>query len=805
MYTALLILAVLVLAGVLLVGALYLTVRRSLPKIQGELRLLGLREPVNVYRDSRGVPHIEAKNRNDLYMAQGFVTAQDRLWQMDMMRRLASGKLSEIMGAGTVTVDKFYRTLLMRQSAETSYGSLQAESIEVLESFCAGVNAYIDQAANAAKLPPEFLLLRYKPERWEPIDTLLIFKLLSFSLGMNVKAEVFRHELRKIVGDEMLKQIMPRYPKDGYVTVQSNESEPSPAAERSWNDLPEASRVQIEGLLEMMGTSDSKGSNSWVVSGALTKSGKPLLANDPHLEMQNPCIWYQSHLVLDSEQDPINVIGVTVPGMPGVMLGHNEHLAWGVTSAEVDVQDLFIEKRNPDNPLQFEFNGQWEDAQVHREVIKVKGRADVACDVIVTRHGPLISEVMGEGVALKEEAMALRWSAHQPTTELEALIGCNRATNVEEFMAALSKFQAPCLNFLFASAKDGTIGLKTTGLIPVRAAGDGVMPVPGWTGEFEWVGFIPFEELPEIINPPSGYIVSANNKIIGDYYPYLLTRMWNPPFRAQRIANVLGAGHSFDAEDMRRLQLDFFNLEAQQLLPVLLPVLQQAELTGREAEGVELLAGWNFVDDAEQAAPFVYHLFWEAITIRLFERKFGKFLFDRMNDKVLQTDEMLLEAARGQANDWIREAGGFEHLVLASYRDALEKGVKELGTDMKAWRWGRFHTLGPKHPIGAEVKFLKFMNPKVHAVGGSNVTVGVMTFIRKTGEVVDAAPWRMVVDLADLATGGQDIIMPGQHGHFLSPWYEDQSAPHIRGELQPQLFLPSEYRRGKKLVLSPAH
>jgi penicillin amidase len=789
---------------VLAVTGVYAGARRSLPQIAGSLQLAGLNAPVTVYRDQWGVPHIEAQNSHDLYMAQGFVTAQDRLWQMDLTRRAAAGRLSEEMGAGLVNTDKFLRSLMLRPAAERSVAALSPEGQAALAAYADGVNAFIDQAAAAHRLPPEFTLLGYQPEHWTPVDSTSIGKYMAYDLGGNFKDEVFRYLARQKVGDDLFAELMPTYPSDGitimkYSGAASEAAKPAQAAALP----PDDCHIDLSGLLATaLFPEPFVGSNNWVVSGKLTQSGKPLLANDPHLGISTPAIWYQTHLVLTGAQERLNVIGVIFPGAPGVVIGHNEQIAWGVTNTGPDVQDLYIEKRNPSNPYQFEYQGKWEDAQVVNSPIKVKGQADVPFELVVTRHGPIVSEVLGSQGNRPQEALALKWTAHAPSTELQAILEIDRAANWPEFRAALRHFLVPTQNFVFA-AVDGTIAYHAGGQVPIRAKGDGVLPAPGWDGEHEWTGYIPFDQMPEVVNPPEGYIVTANNKVVDDAYPYFLTSTWAEPYRATRIAEVITSKQALTADDMAALQTDYTDLRARTLLPLLLPVIQKAGLTGAETDAAALLQQWNFVDGADQGAPLVFNFWWQELNDLLYESKLGAGIYGQMGVKGNITAEMIKQATAGRESAWIKQAGGFDQLALQSFKNAVTEIRKQQGDKVSAWQWGKFHRIGPAHQVGNAVKPLGWLlNAKTYPVGGGQVTVGAMSY-GSSGMVTSAAPWRQVVDLADPAGNSRDVVTPGQSGHFLSQWYTSQEELHLNGKLHPQLLAPEAYRSGTKLVLNP--
>ncbi|MGV3467285.1 MAG: penicillin acylase family protein, partial [Heyndrickxia sp.] len=459
---------------------------RLLPKTTGEIYLKGINNPISVIRDEKGVPHIKAKNLHDLYYAQGYVEAQDRLFQMDLSRRQASGRLSEVVGKATIDRDKFFRTLGLRRAAEESYQQYSTQGKNVLKWFADGVNAYMKDAISSKRLPVEFTLLNYQPEKWTPIDSLTIGKYMAFDLGGHWNEQAFNYWALTNLSEEKAKELLPTYPKDApFIISQLKESQ---------IDIGKSFASAVKPPV-------FNGSNDWVVSGEKSISGKPLLADDPHLSLATPSIWYQMQL----QAEDINVSGVIFAGIPGIILGSNEHIAWGVTNTGPDVQDLYIEKRNPENPKQFLYNNQWYDATVMNEPIKVKGEKTIPYKVTITKHGPVISEFAYQNK--DNTVFSLQWTALEPSKELEAVLNMNRAKNWDEFETALLEFQTPTQNFVFAS-NDGTIAYKANGKIPIRKKGDGLYPVPGWTDEYGWKGYIPFDQLPKVVNPVQGFISS---------------------------------------------------------------------------------------------------------------------------------------------------------------------------------------------------------------------------------------------------------------------------------------------------------
>ncbi|MBC8249842.1 MAG: penicillin acylase family protein, partial [Anaerolineales bacterium] len=482
------ILGVLILIVVVLAaGGGYFVIRRNFPASNGTIKVAGLESQVEVCRDSWGIPHIYAANPHDLFFAQGYVHAQDRFWQMEFWRRIGSGRLSEILGESALENDRFIRTVGWHRTAAQELEQLDDEMRVVLEAYAEGINAYI--STQRGRLGLEFTILgltgvKFDPEPWTPLDTLTWAKVMAWDLGGNMDSELLRAQVAARLGTPAVGAVVPPYPNDYPVIV------PHPLTGATLDALPEAAFET-----HALGVGDDLGSNSWVVAGSRTETGMPLLANDPHLGIQMPSIWYEIGLHCDPVglDCPYNVVGASFASTPGVVIGHNDHIAWGVTNLGPDVQDLFIERVNPENPNQYEYQGEWLDMEVVREEIRVAGEDEpVVVNARITHHGPIINDVAGgteEDWAFGWQPLALSWTALQPGTLMRSVLLLDRATNWDEFREALSYWDVPSQNFVYADV-EGNIGYQAPGRIPIRASGDGSMPVPGWTGEYEWVDYV---------------------------------------------------------------------------------------------------------------------------------------------------------------------------------------------------------------------------------------------------------------------------------------------------------------------------
>ncbi|MBM7703962.1 penicillin acylase family protein [Metabacillus iocasae] len=727
-------------------------ITRSAPQTSGTLQIKGLEHPVTVVRDEQGVPHIQAETERDLYIAQGFVTAQDRMFQMDLSRRQASGRLSEVVGEAAVNRDKYFRTLGLRRAAIASYDIYSEEAKQILAWYAEGVNAYLTHHP----LPVEFTLLGYQPEKWTPVDSLTIGKYMAFDLGGHWQGQAFRYELLKQFPKEKAYELFPTYPKEAPTIVK----EESVDVEKSF-----ATAVIPP---------EFNGSNNWVISGEKSESGKPILADDPHLSLATPSIWYQTHL----QTLNLNVSGVILAGIPGIILGHNDTIAWGVTNTGPDVQDLYIEKRHPDKKDEFLYNNKWEKADVISEPIVVKEGETIPYEVTITRHGPVLSEFAYENK--DNTVFSLRWTALDPSNELEAIVNMNKAKSWAEFEQALEQFHTPAQNFVFAH-KDGTIAYKANGRIPIRKKGDGLLPVPGWTNEYEWEGFIPFNELPHTINPKEGFISTANNKVIDHQYPYHISHVWAQPYRQMRIQQVLNEKDKLTVEDMKALQMDPYNLQAEEFVPLFLDALRHTELDSQEKAALQQLKSWNYQDRINQAAPLIFHRWMKEIDDTLFAAELSPELLALFKGRGQIIDELLRKSYKGESITWIDEKGGLQKILTSSLTHTVEDLTNEFGEKVEAWKWGDYHQISFVHPLSSVPALKSIFNRQAPLpVAGSRVTVQAVGWNDETGMVNHGGSWRFVIDMNDTSKG-YHLVGPGQSGHVKSKWYSNQTEAWVEG------------------------
>jgi penicillin amidase len=780
----------------LLIGGLAgsLLVRRTFPTINGSIEVPGLHSRVQVYRDKWGVPHIYAENSDDLFFAQGYVTAQDRLWQMEMNRRIGSGTLSEICGEATLDTDRFIRTIGWRRTAEQEAETVEGEAREMLEAYAAGVNAFIE--THRGNLPLEFTLLGLEPEPWTSADSLAWAKVMAWDLGGNWEAELLRAQLIEALGEEKAAELAPLNRDASPLIV--------PPEIGGYGDLASsellASYATTKALLAAGGP--GLGSNNWVIDGTKSATGMPLLANDMHLDLQIPSIWYEVHLVGGG----YNVEGYSFPGVPGVIVGHNEDIAWGVTNVNPDVQDLYIEKLNPDNPDQYEYQGRWLNMEIIEEVIEVKGQDPVVETVRLTRHGPIITPVV-EGL---DQALAFRWTALEPNRMFDSLVRLDQASNWKEFRAALALWAAPSQNFVYAD-RDGNIGYQTPGLIPIRAEGHtGLVPVPGWTGGYEWQGYIPFEELPTVLNPPTHFIVTANNKVVSDDYPYQLSNDWAVGHRAARISSLLQQKDVLSVEDIQRIQGDTYSIPAEIFTPYILQIDPQGFLQER---ALNELRNWDYREEADSTGAAMFEVFY----LKLVENTFGDELGDELLADYLGArtcHQIALEGMIEEAdNPWFddittAETETRDDIVLRSFADALEYLGNRFGDVPHAWRWSRLHSVTFVHnPVGQSgIRPLELIfNRGPVEVGGSGYTVNAASYKSEEPYATQSGvSQRLIVDLSDL-DNSLSVHSTGQSGLPFDKHYDDMISLWQKVKYHPMLWSEETVQGNREglLILEP--
>ena len=736
-------------------GGLYLYLLSSLPQIDGRLIVPGPKAEIRIERDADGVPLIVARDDEDAAFGLGFVHAQDRLFQMELQRRYGAGRLAEIFGSEALSTDRQMRVLGLYRAAQTAIPFLSVEVRRGLESYAAGVNAFL--ATRRGALPPEFLLLRFAPEPWRPADSLVWGKLMAVRLGGNYRGELLRARLARTVSAADLALLYPEYPKDAPTTL----SEMRPIYRRLALD------TLYDALPPVVGPTYA--SNNWVVDGRHSASGKPLLANDPHLEFGAPGFWYLARLKTPQHE----IAGGTAAGAPFVLVGHNERIAWGFTTTTADVEDLFIERIDPSDPGRYLTPQGSAPFASRRETIAVRGQAAVDITIRSTRHGPVLSDVLPAGLA--DPGLVLALAATFTISEdrsAEALWELNRAGNWAGFCEALRNFVGPIQNIVYADV-DGTIGFIAPGLVPIRRSGEGWLPAPGWTGEFDWVGFVPFEALPSATNPPSGRFISANNKIVPPGYPYFVSRDWDLPNRAERIEALLAAAPVQTPASSAVIQADTFSLMAQRLVPLMTRINATDEAS---SEAIRRLRRWDFHMDRDKVEPLLFTAW-----LREFSRKI---LFNRLGDAATGYWDLkprVIEAVLTEHEDWCDDPKQPEHNSCTTrLADALAAALAQLrqtyGADMTQWLWGRAHAAEFANPVFSRIPLLRdWLGVSIPTSGGYDTLNRGPSAIRDDAQPFTqrfGAGLRIITDLA-APNDAKMMITPGQSGSAFSAHFAD--------------------------------
>ncbi len=770
--------------------AAYFYLRMSLPKISGSLNMSGLQESVEVIRDKNAVPHIYAKNQSDAYFALGYVHAQDRLWQMEFQRRVGAGRLSEVVGEAALDTDKFLRTLSVYHYAEATIPNLSEEARSILESYVAGINAYL--TTKSRPLPPEFLILRHSPEPWTVADVLVWGKMMAYDLGDNWEDEILRARMSKTLSPEQIAELWPPYPGDAPVI------------------LPDFSALYKNLELDTLWATSPKpeppgaGSNNWVVAGSKSVTGQPLLANDPHLGLSAPSLWYFAHL---SAPD-LEVIGATLPGTPAILLGRTDKIAWGFTNTGPDVQDMFLEQLNEAG--QYLTPSGYQDFETRQEIIKVKGKADVELTVRISRHGPIISDASkssrdAASITGDNYVLAFAWTAlRDDDLTLQAGLEMNHAKNWDEFVTALRDFHAPQQNIVYADV-EGNIGFYAPAKIPIRKTGDGMMPSPGWTDEYDWTGFIPFEDLPHSFNPASGEIATANNKIVPSDYQYFISNDWAEPYRIRRISELLGQVQKHSLETFASIQTDQTSLMARDFLPYLREVA--AETTLEKAAQAELVS-WDGVMDRNEAAPLIFSAWYRELARLIYSDELAETFEDYYGFHPLFVSDVLADKTKTPWCDDTRTPAqeSCDFVETKAFKEAIIYLSNSYGNEVSKWQWGTAHYAHSDHAVLTNTPLARFFDIKIPN-GGDAFTVNVARFSIASDEPfrqVHGPGYRSLYDLSNLEAS-LFIHSTGQSGNPLSGQYKDFGETWRDGHYIPMTMRREDIEKGKlgTLLLNP--
>jgi penicillin G amidase len=811
-------------------GYLYYVAHSALPQLDGTIHVAGLAAPVHILRDPHGVPAIEAAGLEDLFFAQGYVTAQDRLWQMDVMRRFAAGEMSELLGPSLLEHDREQRILGLRDAAHKASEALSPRDRTYFDAYARGVNAFLN--SHLEHLPIEFRLIGYKPKEWLVEDSLLMGARMVQDLNHGTYQSA-------LVREKVLARLGPEFTNDLFVNTSWRDRPPTgngrrideedrPSRKQNQDDddddeMDSGADSNVAQLRAVPGSRQTQntarladgdarfsteqaglrpelipGSNNWVVSGEHTVTGKPLLSNDMHLGHQMPNLWYEAHL----HSGDYDVVGVTLPGVPFVIVGHNQRVAWGFTNVGPTVEDLYVEIVNDQGAYQTPKG--WQPLEHRKEVIHVKGQADVTVDVSLTRHGPIITDLIPGEI----RKIALRWtlydSLHNPFFDI------NSAQNWDEFKNAFAQLPAPGQNVVYADV-DGHIGYHTTGHIPIRTAGDGSLPVSGADDQHEWKGYIPFDKLPSVYDPPSGILATANSRISPDKYPFSISTEWDPPWRTDRIYQVLESGRKFAPSDMLSLQTDVYSafdrFSAERFVYALDHV---KNLSPRAQQARDLMRDWDGRLTVESAAATIENRAQYELRRLLLEPKLGpapkdaadnahqtSAIFSWKSYRWFSSSIWLENVLAKQPPRWLPTGYANYEAVLAA---AVEDAVKEPDApkDLAKWRWGTFAPIDIEHPVLGRLPLVgRWTAPGWHEQSGGGLT------IKQVGRTFGPSE-RYTADLADLDQSTLNTVT-GQGGNFLSPYYMDQWKAWYEGTtfVLPFTKQAVEKAAGHRLELEP--
>lgn len=795
------------------VGGGYAYLRSTVPAYNNEFKQVeSILAEVEIIRDSFGMPHIYASSDEDAAFALGYATAQDRLFQMDMIRRSIRGRLSEILGEKTVKVDRLFRTITSPRSIDSLYALLSPEVKSTLQAYASGVNAFIENQDK--NLPWEFGLLGYAPELWLPADCLAGQFFMAWGLNFSFDNELLRAAIMAKVGPEMAEELFIDYPESGPTITSVDEaiygergvqrllcrSDPPRRTGAPRNDTaqPEYTVMlqyggSINQLLEaayaardLLGMPFRGASNNWVVSGAKSTSGKPLLANDMHLGLILPCIWYEAHIVTPDQ----NVSGIVLPGMPFIVAGANESAAWGFTNVMADDADFYFERINPADSTEYEFKGQWQKMTFRHDTIKMRGGEDIPLDIRSTHHGPLIDGIIPYD-SMPLTGIAMRWTIFDFHDEAQSLYRLNRARTIDDIETAARLFKCPGLNWVYADTV-GNIGFWLAAGIPVRHDFDGASLLSGWDGLHEWDGYITDDSLPHLRNPACGWIATANNKPVGDDYPYPIGHTYCPPERIDRIVELLGERGKLSVDDFTKIQADNQIGMARLWVPIILSAVDTAALEDIQRRALAKLNAWDFDGGQEKAEPAIFHLFLQEVIASMFKSRLGDSLYTYFIGEdlysVLKGVDHLAELPNTKwfDNPVTTEIEKRDDLVRKAYALAIDSLREIFGDKLEDWRWGDLHSLTIYHPIGRQIPLLgRWMNAGPYPMGGGSTSINVSHYrLTHPFDVIAGASQRHIFDLTNIDNSSR-IIPGGISGNFMSPHYADQVGLWHAGQYRP--------------------
>lgn len=761
---------VLVVVVIVLIGGLFLVDRigsRAIPDYNKDVELRNMTATVEVYRDDYAVPHIFAETEEDLYRAVGYVMASDRMWQMDLIRRGTTGRLAEIFGNDLVETDALMRSLRISEKSEMLLKEFPPEIKLSLIAFADGVNQYIEQYRK--KLPPEFAILGYEPEPWEPLHSVNMIGYMSWDLTSGYRSKLDIHKLLQVVGEEKVKDFLPGSATHNTLVF--------PGLEDTLvnSDLYAA----FEKLSDLGLSGVFHGSNNWAINKQKVNNGAAIMCNDMHLGLWAPGIWYQMHCVVPGKVD---VTGVAVPGQPFVIGGHNDRIAWGMTNVGVDDTDFYIEKLNVDS-TQYFFNGNWRNLRIDKEIIKSSSGEEFERTLRYTHRGPIVSSFRD----YREAPISMRWIGNEYSNELIGVYTLNRAKNWADFREGCSNFKATSQNIIYADV-DGNIGLQTSAGVPLKK--DHYYSIyPGETDEYDWTGLLAFDLLPNSFNPPEGFVSSANNRVAGEHYPFFISHWPEVPYRIDRIRQLLSMQDNMGIPHMKAIHLDKYSLMYEDFKPLMTAILNNAGLTDIEQDAYKVFKSFDGELDKEASAPAILEAFYMAYL----ENTMGDELDSLHYDMVMRSSSFVrnfvLNTWGRSDSPWMDDVNtpkieGFNDMVVKSFKDAVAALTEDMGKKVEDWKWGDIHTLTLEHPMGG-VKILdRFfsLNRGPYRLGGDCFNVGPFVYRYYDPYKIKHGPSHRHIFTTDDWDRSQTVIPTGTSGIPKSPFYCDQTELYINGK-----------------------
>lgn len=742
---------------------------KRLPQTKGELQLQGLNAPVKIIRDRWAIPHIYADSLEDGLFAQGFVHAQDRLFQMELNRYTAQGKLSKLFGEMALDTDRTVRTFGFNRLGRTDWNNTHGELRDGILAYTAGINAFIFQ--KKTKLPIEFSMLSHRPEPWQPEDTMAFTRVMIWQLSHAWQGEIIRAEIAEKVGAEKAAELEINFPPGNPLTLPKG---------IEFNALdPDGKLRETTGPFLDRG----KGSNAWVVAPRRSETGNAVLCNDMHLALSLPSLWYQVHL---NAGEDFHVTGVSLPGVPLVLVGHNKDIAWGMTLAFTDAEDLFVEQIDSKN--RYLYQDEWHEVTIVEEEIEVKGQAEPHLEkVMITRHGPIVSDVAG----YPEQKVAISSMALRPIQAFEGWFKLNKAKGWDDFVDAMRLIEAPQLNVAYADVHNN-IGYWVTGVVPVRAKGDGSVPIPGWSGVYDWVGEVPFDEMPHAFNPDQGYTITCNHKIVPDDYPHFLGNVWMNGYRAKRLTELIESGDRLSMTDHQKMQMDV------KCLPGLELVSRLDGVTDPDLDvqlALRILREWDGYLTTTSIGGAMYEVVRYTLVRNLLDPGLGEDLTNRLmgkgfhpllnhaNEFYGHDTVILLRLLDNPDSWWVKQAGGHDVVLSKSLKQAVEWLRDNLGPEEDEWSWGQIHHASFQHALSLQKPFDQVFDRGPFSIGGDTDTP--MQTAMHAEYPYDNRAWsptfRQIVDMGDLSRS-LVIVPPGQSGHLASPHYDDLAQSWLEGD-----------------------